>query len=108
MREAPSEIIATRLIAEGATVAAWDPIANLVDSAPWNLIDRRPTVVDALTDCHAAIIVTEWPELKSVDWTAAAAGMRGHVLMDGRNFVDGDALERAGLKYLGVGRGLAE
>src|SRR5438067_5480032 len=62
MREAPSRVIAYRLLSEGADVRAWDPVAHPDDLHGIELCD---TVLEAVHDADAAVIVTEWPELAS-------------------------------------------
>ncbi|HEY8502309.1 MAG TPA: UDP binding domain-containing protein, partial [Solirubrobacterales bacterium] len=51
-----------------------------------------------------AILVTEWPEFAELDWKAAAERMARPVLVDGRNFLDPQALTAAGFDYEGIGR----
>src|SRR5213082_347854 len=63
MREAPSRVIAYRLLAEGAEVRAWDPVAHPDDLKGIDLCD---TVLDAVRGADAAVIVTEWPELREL------------------------------------------
>src|SRR5436853_489347 len=63
MREAPSRVIAYRLLSEGATVRAWDPVARPEDLPGIELSD---SVIDAVRDADAAVIVTEWPELSTL------------------------------------------
>jgi UDPglucose 6-dehydrogenase len=104
MREAPSAIIAARLIAEGAQVTGWDPMARVMATAPWDRVERRPSVLEAVTGCDAALVVTEWPELLAVDWSAAAELMSTALVFDGRNCLDPAALVRSGFVCMGVGR----
>jgi UDPglucose 6-dehydrogenase len=104
MREAPSAVLASRLVAEGAQVRCWDPLARLDDVAPWNSTSRHATPLDAVSGADAAIIVTEWPELQEVSWSTAQQVMRKAVVFDGRNMLDPRAMEAAGFTYLGVGR----
>lgn len=106
MREAPSAIIASRLLAEGATVTCWDPMAPYTDGGqePWGSATRLPDPLGAMTDADAAILVTEWPELTDVDWPTAARVMRNPLLLDGRNLLDPAALLSAGFTHMGVGR----
>jgi UDPglucose 6-dehydrogenase len=59
---------------------------------------------DALDGADAAVLVTEWPEFRDLDWDAAHAAMRRPLVVDGRNFLDGDLLTKAGFAYEGVGR----
>ncbi|MGW3009083.1 UDP-glucose dehydrogenase family protein [Streptomyces sp. NPDC001219] len=104
LREAPSAVIAARLLAENATVHCWDPMARPADVTPWNATTRHPSPAAALRDADAALVVTEWPELRDVDWASAGRTMRRRLLFDGRNTLDPDALVSAGFTYLSVGR----
>src|SRR5215208_5687795 len=63
MREAPSRVLASRLVAEGAEVRVWDPVA---DGADLPGVDICDTVRDAVRDADAAVIVTEWGELRDL------------------------------------------
>jgi UDPglucose 6-dehydrogenase len=100
-REAPSLVLAGRLIAEGADVRAWDPVAS-----PDGLqsVQQVATVEEAVAGVDAAVLVTEWPELADVDWPALAATMRSPVFVDGRNMLDPETMRAAGYRYEGIGR----
>jgi UDPglucose 6-dehydrogenase len=50
------------------------------------------------------VVVTEWPELRELDWAAAGSRMRGAVVVDGRNLLDADEMRSLGFAYEGVGR----
>jgi UDPglucose 6-dehydrogenase len=102
MREAPSLVLAGRLLAEGAEVRAWDPVAE--GSAALEGVEVADSALEALTGADAAVLVTEWPELGELDWAAAARAMRRAVLVDGRNMLDADELRAHGFEYEGVGR----
>ncbi|MEV4577126.1 UDP-glucose/GDP-mannose dehydrogenase family protein [Nonomuraea jabiensis] len=104
MREAPSTVLASRLLAEGAEVHCWDPMARPAAAEPWTSTTRHTSVEQALEGADAAVIVTEWPQLTQVDWTQAVATMRRPVLFDGRNLLDPVAMRAAGYRYLSVGR----
>jgi len=108
MREAPSTVIAARLLAEGATVRCWDPMARLPHNEPWTLTTRHETPLDAVAGADAVMIVTEWPELREVPWEQAKAAMAGSVLLDGRNVLDPATMAKAGFTYLSVGRATAK
>jgi len=102
MREAPSLVLAGRLLAEGAEVSAWDPVADgrvVLDG-----VDFADSVLGALDRADAAVLVTEWPELREVDWAEAGARMRKRVMIDGRNMLDADEMRAAGFEYEGIGR----
>ncbi|MFD3422712.1 UDP-glucose dehydrogenase family protein [Streptomyces decoyicus] len=104
LREAPSAVITARLLAESAEVHCWDPMARPADVAPWNATVRHSAPGEAMIDADAAIVVTEWPELKTVDWSAAGRSMRRRLLFDGRNVLDPNAMASAGFTYMSVGR----
>ena len=104
MREAPSLVLAGRLQAEGAEVTAWDPIAD--GNAHLNGALIAGSALEALTDADAAVLVTEWPELRELDWAQAGARMRNRLLVDGRNMLDPAELRRHGFEYEGIGRGV--
>ena len=105
MREASSLVLAGRLKAAGAEVVVYDPVA--MDEARKLIVDAKFTgsAIEAVDGVDAAVIVTEWPEFAGIDWVVAAGAMRGNLVIDGRNHLDRDAVESAGLVYEGVGRG---
>jgi UDPglucose 6-dehydrogenase len=102
MREAPSLVLGGRLLSEGAEVVAWDPVAD--GRAHLHGVDIAETALDALAGADGAVVVTEWPELRELDWAAAAERMRGRVIVDGRNFLDSDEMRSLGFVYEGIGR----
>lgn len=104
MREAPSTVLASRLLAEGAQVRSWDPLARPAAGEPWDSATRYPMPQQALAGADAAVIVTEWPELAEVDWTEAHSAMRTPVMFDGRNLLDPARLREIGFRYTSVGR----
>jgi len=105
MREAPSLVLAGRLLSEGAEVAAWDPVAD--GRAHLRGVEIAESALDALDGADAAVVVTEWPELRELDWAAAGERMRTRVVVDGRNLLDPDELRALGFVYEGIGRPVA-
>jgi UDPglucose 6-dehydrogenase len=102
MREAPSIVLASRLNAEGAVVHAWDP---LVDSHPsLDGVRIEPSILEAVRDADAAVIVTEWPEIAEVATPKVREAMRTPLIVDGRNMLDPEAVREAGFGYEGIGR----
>jgi UDPglucose 6-dehydrogenase len=101
MREAPSRVIAYRLLSEGAQVRAWDPVAHPADLAGIELSD---SVLDAVRDADAAVIVTEWPELSMLATPEVRDAMARPLIIDGRNLLDPVATVAAGFAYEGIGR----
>ena len=102
MREAPSLVLAGRLLAEGAHVSAWDPVAD--GAVHLDGVEIAASVLGALDGADAAVVVTEWPELRELDWAEAGARMRNKLLVDGRNMLDGEELRALGFTYEGIGR----
>ncbi|CAN5155668.1 UDP-glucose 6-dehydrogenase TuaD [soil metagenome] len=102
MREAPSLVLAGRLHAEGAEVSAWDPVAD--GSVMLDGVRIADSALEALEGADAAVLVTEWPELRDLDWSAAGSRMRNRLLVDGRNMLDPDELRALGFEYEGIGR----
>ena len=101
MREAPSLVLAGRLLAEGADVRAWDPI---VDGHDLHGVEIAESPEAAAAGADAVVIVTEWPQLADVDWAAVGKTMRTRVLIDGRNMLDPASLREAGFIVEGIGR----
>ena len=102
MREAPSLVLASRLLAEGAEVRAWDPVAR-----PGELIKGavlHETVADAVRDADAAVIVTEWDELRGLASKEVLDAMARPLIIDGRNLLDPAVVRAAGFAYEGIGR----
>jgi UDPglucose 6-dehydrogenase len=100
MREAPSLVLAARLLAEGATVRAWDPVAR-PEIQGVTLCDSP---LEAVTDADAAVIVTEWPELRTLASEETRRAMRHPLIVDGRNLLDPALTRAAGFAYEGIGR----
>jgi UDPglucose 6-dehydrogenase len=102
MREAPSLVLAARLRAEGAEIRAWDP---LVKGHPeLDGVAVVPSLLDAVRDADAAVIVTEWVELHELASAEVRDAMRTPLIIDGRNLLDAEAARAAGFAYEGIGR----
>jgi UDPglucose 6-dehydrogenase len=102
MRDAPSIVLASRLLAKGAEVVAWDPVADA--QSILHGVELAESVAQALDGADAAVVVTEWSELRDLPWSELGATMRTPIVIDGRNHLDPDAMRAAGLAYEGVGR----
>jgi UDPglucose 6-dehydrogenase len=105
MREASSLVLSARLNADGATVSAYDPVAETEARKLVSGITYADSPLDAVSGADAVVLVTEWPEFIELDWREVAASMRGNLLVDGRNALDPELVRVAGLIYEGVGRG---
>ncbi|HUB35627.1 MAG TPA: UDP-glucose/GDP-mannose dehydrogenase family protein, partial [Solirubrobacteraceae bacterium] len=108
MRGASSLVLAARLRSEGAHVRAYDPIAEAQARALMPELDYAAGPLEALAEADAAVLVTEWPQFLALDWREVAGAMRGNLVIDGRNALDGTALRAAGLTYEGIGHGAPE
>ena len=103
VREAPALDIVPLLLEEGAEVCAYDPVAAEVDLGRAR---RTRDVWEALDGASAVLLLTEWPEFTSLDWSRVAETIRQPaIVFDGRNALDRAAVEAAGLTYMAVGRG---
>jgi UDPglucose 6-dehydrogenase len=105
VREATSLVLAGRLAGEGANVRVYDPIVG--DKAEHMLAGAHiaESALDAVDGADAVVLVTEWPEFAELDWTGEVKErMRVPLVVDGRNFLDREALVDAGFTYEGIGR----
>ncbi|HWB22010.1 MAG TPA: UDP-glucose/GDP-mannose dehydrogenase family protein [Gaiellaceae bacterium] len=102
MREAPSIVLASRLLAEGADVRGWDPVAP--GSALPKGVEIVDSVLDAVRDADAAVIVTEWAELRDLARAEVRDAMANALIVDGRNLLDPAEARAAGFEYEGIGR----
>jgi UDPglucose 6-dehydrogenase len=104
MREASSLVLAARLQGEGAEVVAYDPVAAERAAEMLGSVEMATSAMEALDGADAAVLVTEWREFAELDWPAAGERMVRALVVDGRNFLDPEALVAAGFEYEGIGR----
>ncbi len=104
LREAPSLVLASRLLAEGASVRAWDPVALAEAGKLLSGVELCETVADAIAGADAAVIVTEWEHLADLASAETLAAMRNPLIVDGRNMLDPETVRAAGFAYEGIGR----
>jgi UDPglucose 6-dehydrogenase len=107
LRDSPALGVAALLRQAGAELYAYDPG---VSSDQWAASPEGPAgiaIVDdpyiAAKDCDAVVVLTEWPQFRSLDWARLAAEVRRPVVVDTRNLLDRDTLGRAGFRWIGVG-----
>jgi UDPglucose 6-dehydrogenase len=105
MREASSLVLSARLTADGASVSAYDPVAEEEARRLVNGISFADSALGAVRDADAVVLVTEWPEFLELRWEDVAEAMKGDLVVDGRNALDPEAIRAAGLQYAGIGRG---
>ena len=101
LREAPSIVLASRLLAEGADVRAWDSVVDPDERLKG--VTVADTVLEAVIGADAAVIVTEWDELRGLASPEVHQAMRNPLIIDGRNLLDPAAARAAGFVYEGIG-----
>jgi UDPglucose 6-dehydrogenase len=104
MREAPSLVICEQLLAAGATVTAYDPVA--AEESKHMIGDRIGYAKDAyaaLDGADALLLVTEWREFRVPDWDRIKKALKQPVVFDGRNIYSGPELRAQGFAYHGIG-----
>jgi UDPglucose 6-dehydrogenase len=97
------ELIQT-LTERHAIVAAYDPKADLTQTAHLPRFERTTDAYTAARGADAVVIMTDWPEFRLLDMRALRAAMHGTALIDIRNILNADAAAEVGLAYYGVGR----
>ena len=104
MREAPSIVIIEKLLAEGASVTAYDPVA--MEEAKRDLGDRITYAKDeyeALSDADALLVVTEWSEFRVPDFEQIKDRLQAPLIFDGRNIFEIDRMASLGFEYHCIG-----
>jgi UDPglucose 6-dehydrogenase len=107
MREAPSLVLIADLLARGASIRAYDPVAvheasRILGANP--RIAYTATPMEALDGADALVIVTEWKEFRSPDFETIKAKLKTPVIFDGRNLYEPATPRAAGLEYFAIGR----
>ena len=107
MREASSEVVINGLVARGATIAAYDPVAMDVARKVYAgrpQIEFRAHPMSAVEGADALVIITEWKEFRSPDLAGIAKSLKQPMIFDGRNLYDPDLVRDAGIQYFPIGR----
>jgi UDPglucose 6-dehydrogenase len=104
MREAPSLVIIEKLLKEGASIVAYDPVAmNEAKHTLGDTIDYALDMYDTLNNADALLIVTEWPEFRVPDFEEINKRLNQKVLFDGRNIFDPQDMKKIGYSYYCIG-----
>jgi UDPglucose 6-dehydrogenase len=103
LRDSPALAVAAGLHAEGAELTAYDPgcttgVPGMTDGIT---VTADPMV--AAKDADVILVLTEWPEFRTLDWRAMACVAARRTVVDARNLLDPDILRRAGFSWVGVG-----
>ena len=102
MREAPSLTLIDDLIAAGAKVRAYDPVAGKTFARAGVHVAR--SALEALEGADALAVVTEWQEFRSPDFAAIKKTLRTPAIFDGRNLYDPSVVKGYGIEYFPIGR----
>ncbi len=104
MREAPSLVIIEKLLKEGASVVAYDPVAmKEAKHMIGDTIDYTMDMYDTLNGADALLIVTEWPEFRVPDFNEITKRLNQKALFDGRNIFDPIDMKNLGYSYYCIG-----
>ncbi|HHP7245921.1 MAG TPA: UDP-glucose dehydrogenase family protein [Elainellaceae cyanobacterium] len=105
MRDAPALDLIEQLNRLGAKVKAYDPIVSQTGMRHGLSNVQVETDPERLADgCDALVLVTDWKQFNDLDYRKMGQLMNNMVMIDGRNFLDRDALQEAGFLYVGIGR----
>lgn len=104
MREAPSLVLIEKLLAAGATVSVYDPIAmEECKRRIGDIVTYAKDIYDAAFDADALMVVTEWKEFRLPSWAVLKRTMKQPILIDGRNIYDRHELDEQGFQYSCIG-----
>lgn len=112
VREAPAIRVVEELLKEGARVRLYDPEAmasarHEIPEEPGR-VDYCASAYEAARGAHAALLVTEWNEFRKLEWSRIRETMEVPILLDGRNLLDAEEMQRAGFEYFSMGRRAAQ
>jgi UDPglucose 6-dehydrogenase len=111
MREAPSRVVIDALLAAGAAVRAYDPVASNEARRVYAKIRHADSLVfckdayEAAQGADALLIATEWKEFRSPDFDRLKSLLVRPLIFDGRNLYDPALMQRLGFEYFAIGRG---
>jgi UDPglucose 6-dehydrogenase len=111
MREAPSRVVIDALLAAGASVRAYDPVASNEARRLYAHARHADSLVfckdayEAAQGAEALLIATEWKEFRSPDYERLKSLLVRPLIFDGRNLYDPALMQRLGFEYFAIGRG---
>jgi UDPglucose 6-dehydrogenase len=107
MREATSRVLIGDLLQAGATVTAYDPVAMQESKRIFNNttgLSYAETPTSALNNADALVILTEWKEFRSQNFSIIKQKLKANIIFDGRNMYDPQTVKNAGIEYRSIGR----
>ncbi len=103
VRDSPALAVARDLLSRGAHVRGFDPAASANAARELPDLQIAASAELALDGADGAIIATDWPVFRSIDWAAARDRLRSPLVIDGRRLLDPDAMRALGYTYVVVG-----
>ncbi|MCP9496280.1 MAG: UDP-glucose/GDP-mannose dehydrogenase family protein [Pyrinomonadaceae bacterium MAG19_C2-C3] len=105
VRESPAHAVINALLAQGATITAFDPEAiETTRAVLGDTIAYAHDIYDALKDADALIVCTEWNEFRQPDFTRLKATLKQSAIFDGRNLFNPQTMAESGFDYFSIGR----
>lgn len=105
IREAPALVLIDSLLAAGASVSVFDPIAMPnVEALYGDRLNYSLDKYSAARGADAVVLVTEWRQFRLIDWLHMKEIMVGNVVVDGRNIYNAKELESIDIQYLRIGK----
>lgn len=105
VRESPAHAVINALLAQGATVTAFDPEAvETTRAVLGDTIAYAPDIYEALKDADALIVCTEWNEFRQPDFTKLKVTLKQPAVFDGRNLFNPQTMAESGFDYFSIGR----
>jgi UDPglucose 6-dehydrogenase len=103
VRDSPALGVARELLARGARVRGFDPAASANARREVPELETVESARAALDGADVAVIATDWPEYRDIDWLAVKSLMRRPLVVDGRRMLDAELMARIGYSYEAVG-----
>jgi UDPglucose 6-dehydrogenase len=104
MREAPALVVIDKLLADGATVRVFDPIAmDECKRRIGDIVTYCKNMYDAADGADVFALMTEWRQFRMPSWNVIHKVMTGNIIVDGRNIYDRQELEEQGFVYTRIG-----
>ncbi|RJQ75005.1 UDP-glucose/GDP-mannose dehydrogenase family protein [Pseudonocardiaceae bacterium YIM PH 21723] len=104
LRDSPSLAVARLLAEEGAELTGFDPGVPLAVTGVTDAVTVVGDPYQVAKGAAALVLLTEWPEFRTLDWPRVAELLDNKIVVDTRNLLDRDVLSRAGISWHGVGR----
>ena len=100
LRSSPAIALIKQLVQKGCHVHTYDPMVQLKLADVSSFIDQYESV----SNSDALIIATEWEQFNKCNWAEVKSRMKGSIILDARNCIDGQTVRNEGFIYLGVGK----